>query len=315
MRVLVTGANGFVGSWLVPQLAAAEHEVVAAIHVPDGDEEAARKRVRDAVEVVHLDLGDPASVDAAASHDVEAVVHLAAAAATGDAMADPGRAWAVNVVGTVRLAEAFGRRAARGARVRFLHVSSGAVYGGAGTHPRLESDPAVPSSSYAASKLASEVAVLEVSRRTKLGVVIARPFGHTGARQDTRFVVPAFARRILEAKRIGAVAVGVGNLEPIREFTHVSDVVEAYARLLDRGRVGEIYNVASGKGISMRDLFLSIADAIGYSVIPEVDADYVRVTDVPCLVGSAAKLVAETGWTPARSLRDTLAEVVDAQAD
>ncbi len=96
---------------------------------------------------------------------------------------------------------------------------------------------------------------------------------------------------------------------------HVDDVVEAYARLLEGGRPGEIYNIASGHGISMRELFLTIAEVAEYNVIPEVDATYVRSVDVPSVVGDAGKLTSETGWRPTRSLRDTLTEVVHAQAE
>jgi GDP-4-dehydro-6-deoxy-D-mannose reductase len=127
--------------------------------------------------------------------------------------------------------------------------------------------------------------------------------------------VPAFAERLRFAKRVGAPVVKVGNLEPVREFLHVRDVVDAYARLLVRGVAGETYNVASGEGVSLAQLFDRLAGMIGVRAIPEADPDLVRGGDIFHLVGDAGKLTAATGWAPRNSLDDTLRDVLDAQAD
>jgi GDP-4-dehydro-6-deoxy-D-mannose reductase len=163
--------------------------------------------------------------------------------------------------------------------------------------------------------LGAEIAALEVGRRTALEVIVARPFGHTGARQAQRYVVPAFACRVQIAKRVGAPVVTVGNLEPVREFMHVRDVVDAYTRLLQSGKNGEIYNVASGHAVSLRDVFLQIADISGHRVIPEIDTALVRAVDIPYLVGDATKLTEATGWHASTPLSETLREVVNAQTD
>ncbi len=107
----------------------------------------------------------------------------------------------------------------------------------------------------------------------------------------------------------------VGNLEPVRDLLHVQDVVDAYVRLLARGEAGEIYNVASGQGIGLEDLLFRIAGLLGVRPIPEADPELMRPADIPHLVGDAAKLRAATGWSPRRSLDDTLRDVLDAQAD
>jgi GDP-4-dehydro-6-deoxy-D-mannose reductase len=180
--------------------------------------------------------------------------------------------------------------------------------------PRRETDPAGPCSPYGASKLGAEIAALEAWRRSGLRVVIARPFPHTGPGQDPRFVVPAFAERLAFARRIGAPVVKVGNLEPVREFLHVHDVVDAYARLLTKGQAGEIYNIASGTGIRLEDLLHRMASLVGVRAIPEVDPDLMRPADIPYLVGDAAKLRAATGWTPRFDLDATIRQVIDAAA-
>jgi GDP-4-dehydro-6-deoxy-D-mannose reductase len=167
---------------------------------------------------------------------------------------------------------------------------------------------------YATSKAAAELGALEAGRRTGLRVIVVRPFPHTGPGQATRFVVPGFIERIRLAQRMKAPAVNTGNLAPVRDLLDVRDVVEAYLALLERGVAGEVYNVASGEGIRLEDLFFQIAALLGCRVIPERDASLARATDIPHLVGNAEKLRAATGWAPRYSLDRTLQSMLDAEA-
>ncbi|MCH7874341.1 MAG: GDP-mannose 4,6-dehydratase [Gemmatimonadetes bacterium] len=308
MKVLVTGADGFVGLWMIQRLADDGHEIVAAVRpgcaVPSG------------VRWVELELRNDESVRRMADVAADAVVHLAAVASGADAREDPGEAWEVNAAGTARLLEALGtaREAGRG-DPQVLVVSTGEVYGGGAARPRVETDALLPCSPYAASKVGAETAALEVGRRTGLRVVIVRAFPHTGRGQDHRFVIPFFARRLQEAKRSGDATVRVGNLEPVRDFLHVSDVVEAYTLLLTRGVPGEIYNVASGRGVSIREVFERIAALVGAAASAETDPRLTRRSDIPYLVGNAEKLRLATGWSPRVDLDTALEEVVRAEAD
>ena len=315
MKTLVTGADGFVGSWLVPHLAAAGHQVVAAVRPGSEAEQVERRGWLDAAErVVELEVTEPDSIASVVKEPFDAVVHLAAVASVADAGRDPGSTWDINTVGTVRLAEHLGRAAEKPKPI-LLFVSTGEVYGVGGDTPRLETDPVDPVSPYGASKLAAEGAVREIARRTGLRAVVARSFGHTGPRQSSRFVVPAFAKRLLLAKKIDAPVIEVGNVEAVREFMHVRDVVEAYRLLLEKGESGEVYNVACGVAISLRDLFTKLTEAVGHRAIAESDVSLMRPTDIPYLVGDSTKLRNATGWMPKIPLEQTLAEVVDAQTD
>jgi GDP-4-dehydro-6-deoxy-D-mannose reductase len=306
VRILVTGADGFVGGRLVRRLTALGHEVTAAIRrgtAPDLGPVAQRS----------FDLTDDASVRQAVAGPFDAVVHLAAVASGADARRDPGAAWVVNAAGTARVCEA--AAASPGPAPLVLVASTAEVYGAADA-PRLrrETDPVAPRSPYAASKLGAETAAREVARRTGLRVIVARPFPHTGAGQDTRFVVPAFARRIHDAQAGGRREVMVGNLEPVRDFLHVDDVVDAYAGLVERGRPGTVYNVASGTGITIREVFARLAAVIGADVTAVPDPALARSSDIPHLVGDTAPLREHTGWAPRRSLDEALNEVARAQA-
>ena len=113
----------------------------------------------------------------------------------------------------------------------------------------------------------------------------------------------------------GAPAVTVGNLDATREFMHVDDVVDAYCRLIEKGRGGEIYNVASGQAVRLREVFEWLVAAAGHRVIPEVDAALLRPVDVRYSVGDGSKLAKATGWSARRTLEETLTEVMDAQAN
>jgi len=317
VKVLVTGADGFVGRWLVRRLLTDGREVSAAVRpAAGGVDDGFTAEERAAVRWLPLELTDAESVRRCVAHPYDAVAHLAAVASAVDAVRDPGHAWNVNAAGTARLVQALAEARRDGpADPLVLVVSTAEVYGRGDGGLRQESDPPTPVSPYAASKLGAEIAALETWRRTGLRVVVARPFAHTGPGQDTRFVIPAFAQRLRFAKKIGAPVVKVGNLEPVREFLHVKDVVSAYVRLLVQGVPGEIYNVAVGKGISLEDLLFRMAAMLGVRPLAEADPDLMRAADIPHLVGDGSKLRTATGWSPRSRLDDTLQDVLDAQAD
>ncbi len=308
----MTGADGFVGRWLVRAARAAGHTVVAGI-APDGtpprawltDEELA------GCEVVRADLRHADGIAVLAASAPDAVVHLAAIASGSAAREDPVAAWTVNAGATAALAEA----CAHGSRPTFLYVSTGEVYGRDYTGPISESAPLAPCSPYAASKVGGEVAVLEVRRRTGLAVVIARPFPHTGPGQAPIYVLPALAVRLRAAAREGATEVPVGNLSPVRDLLDVRDVVRAYLALLAHGVSGEAYNVASGTGHRLADCYDRLAALAGSTARPVQDAALLRSADLPILIGDPHRLRTTAGWTPLIPFDRTLQDLVDAQAD
>jgi GDP-4-dehydro-6-deoxy-D-mannose reductase len=324
VRVLVTGADGFVGRHLVRRLLQAGDEVAAACR-PGGPavEWSRAGAARAGPETLRLEITDHESVRSAMAWRPDAVVHLAAVASTREAGHDPGSAWTVNAAGTARvLAAAAELRERRLADPLMLIVSTGEVYGvarpaarAARLAPRVETDPLLPLSVYAASKLGAEVAALAEWRRTALRVVIARPFPHTGPGQTTQYVAPALVQRLREALRTGATTVPTGNLDPIRDLLDVHDVVEAYSVLLRRGEPGEVYNIARGEGLSVAELFEQLAQLIGAVARPAPDPSLRRASDIPHLVGDSTKLRRATGWAPSISLEQTLRRLVDAEAD
>ncbi len=317
MRVLVTGADGFVGRHVVEQLVESGHDVTAGCR-PGGEppESWLAPRARETVTIVRLELSDSTSVRDALSRPFEVIIHLGAVASGSEARQDPGRAWVVNAAGTARLLHsAISMREHSGIDPLVLVISSAEVYGSGPATPRVETDPLRPQSPYAASKVGAEVAALEAWRRAALRVVIARAFPHTGPGQTSLYVIPAFLQRLRAAKAAGATRVPTGNLSPIRDLLDVRDVSRAYVALMTQGVPGEAYNVARGEGVSLGELFGRLANMVGAPVEPVPDPSLIRSGDIEYLVGNATKITRATGWSPVIPLDQTLREMVDAQAD
>ena len=312
MKVLVTGADGFVGRHLVPRLVEKGHQVTAGCR-PTAVSQAPFGDIRgDVVRLVPFELDDPDQVRTAVGSGHEAVIHLAAVSSVREAREDPGRAWVINAAGTARLMDAV--LAVRSVDPVVLVVSTAEVYGNGPARARVETDYPCPQSQYAASKLGGEIAALEAWYRSGLRVIVARPFIHTGPGQLPPYVVPSFIQRLLGLRSAGSASqVPTGNLDLVRDMLDVRDVVEAYLLLLAHGRAGETYNVARGEGYTLREIFQRIADEIGVKAEPVLDPALLRPADIPHLVGDAGKLHETTGWFPAFSLEQTLRDMVHAQ--
>jgi GDP-4-dehydro-6-deoxy-D-mannose reductase len=263
------------------------------------------------VETMVADLRDPEAVREIADRHPDAVVHLAAIASGAAARQDPGAAMAVNSDATTRLAIAL----ARTSSPRFLFVSTAEVYGIEHTAPISEAAPVRPASPYAVSKAHAEAALAGVAQHSRLPVLVVRAFPHTGPGQTTTYVLPALAARLRAAKRAGTHVVRTGNLDAVRDFLDVRDVVRAYLLLLNHGQPGEVYNLASGIGRRLADCFELLARVIDVAAVAEPDAALLRPGDIPVLIGDATKLRTATGWSPEIAFERTLQDLVNAQAD
>jgi len=310
VKVLVTGANGFVGRSVVKRLVAEGDSVIAAV----GPGSPGHTQTPN-VTTVSLDLENDASLSTVVATPVDAVVHLAAIALSRAAEKDPSLAWRVNAEGTAKLAAALARAAQRWSKPPlFLLASTADVYAWQ-THAITEKDRVQPSTPYAWSKLGAEIATQQTGRCTGLPFIIARPFPHSGGGQDDKFWIPQQANLLRVLKRVGGTAIKVGDLTAVRDYLHVDDVADAYALLLKRGTAGEVYNIASGQEVTLDAIHTRLEHLLDLSVKREVDPNVVRKGARPYLVGDATKLRTATGWSPRRSLDDTLKDVLDAQTN
>ncbi len=292
-RILVTGAGGFVGRHLLPVLRTA---------CPDAT-----------LLTDPFDVTDPAVVDAAVGETrPDALVHLAAVAAIPAARLDPGRAWQVNLLGTLNVARAV---LAQVPGCTLLFASSADIYGAsfrAGT-PLDEGALPAPLNTYAATKAAADLA-LGAMAAEGLRVLRVRPFNHTGAGQSPEFVVAAFA------EQVARVAAGrqppvlrVGALGPERDFLDVRDVCAAYALCLARSDAlapGTVLNLASGRPRRVGDVLAALMDAAGVRAEVATDAGRLRPTDIPIAAGDAALARRLLGWAPAIPWEQTITDVL-----
>jgi GDP-4-dehydro-6-deoxy-D-mannose reductase len=310
MNVLITGITGFVGGYLAKALAAGPKAPrVIGTSFPQAPP-------ADSADIHYLDLRVECDVrDLVRRLRPDRVYHLAAVSNVRSSWLSRRDTLETNVLGTQNLLEAV-RLEAPGARVLF--VSSSDVYGAAeGEAPLGEDAPARIVSPYAWSKAAGEALCGFYERVEGLDIVMARPFPHTGPGQAPDFVCGDWARQIVRMERGETEPVlRVGNLEVRRDFSDVRDVVEAYAALMSSGRRGEVYNVCSGRAVSLRevlDFFVGAArlgEGRGPAVRVEVDPSKLRKTDVPLLVGDNGKIAAETGWRPRIPLAETLKDLL-----
>lgn len=297
MRVVVSGATGFVGHWLIRELNAVGHESIAT---PPSSV---------------LDITDEAAVARfLAEARPDAVAHLAGMAYVPDAARDPAGAVRVNVGGTEVLLAVV---ASMGRPIPVLVAGSSEVYGRPRPEdlPLTEAAPTRTDQPYGRSKLAQERAALALADRHDLPIIVTRSFNHTGPGQRAEFVAPAFARRVLAARAAGAREIRTGNIDIRRDLGDVRDVARAYRLLLEglaAGALGKtrVVNVATGRSVSIRAVLSILCRLAGVQAEPVVDPVLVRPDDPAEITGDAARLRALTGWAPEIDLEQTLADLL-----
>lgn len=309
MRVLITGASGFAGSWLCRQCAEAGDEVVGLSRrglVPGGCGEG-----------VAVDLRDGGAVrDAVRDAAPELVYHLASLTSVGRSWEGPGQTLGDNDAITVGVLEAL-RHVAGGVPV--VWVSSCEVYGNPQALPATEDLPLTPANPYAVSKVSGEMLAQVYAEAYGLEIVRARPFSHSGPGQLPIFLLSSLASQAAEGRRRGAQSLEIvtGNPDTRRDFTDVRDVVRAY-RLLGHalvsgtpGAAGGVLNVSTGRSVSAAEQVALLAELIEpIGVHHTVDPARVRAREVMDLRGDPARLHALTGWKPEIPFRQTMADAI-----
>lgn len=301
-RALVTGASGFAGPFLATHLLDEGYEVTGTVHGPKG-------KLPEGCHPLTLDVTDAGAVrDAIAQTRPEEVYHLAGL--TRPASGAVAEFYAVNFGGALNVLEAV-REEAPEAGV--LLVGSAYAYG-RHDRPISEADPLKPMNHYGVSKAAADMLCHGYALQG-LRAVSVRPFNHSGPGQSPDFLLPTLIEQfaeIREGRRDSTVK--LGNLDSVRDLSDVRDVVRAYVLALREGRSGEAYNVGSGEGISVRELFELVHREAGVEVDLEVEPSRVRATDVPYLVADTSRVRGELGWKPEIRLRRTIREMLEAAA-
>jgi len=307
MRAFVTGLTGFVGPHLATCLAARGFEIAglgfrqrqsAQINSLPGN-----------LSVIGADIRDyPALLGILKEIQPDHVYHLAAISNVVTSTADPRTTYNVNVGGTVNLIEALRDL---GLRPRIVHVSTAHIYRSMKDGALDEHSPVSLLTPYAASKFMSEAVAMQSVEGYGFQTVIVRPFNHIGPGQPTGFVCSDFARQIA-AIRLGQAepVLRVGNLSPVRDFSDVRDVVEAYWIAAAHGEPGQVYNVSSGHSLSIREIVSKLCALAEVDPRVEVDPDKFRPVETLRLYGDSSKIRA-LGWKPRFEMEQTLKDILD----
>jgi GDP-4-dehydro-6-deoxy-D-mannose reductase len=308
-RVLVTGALGFVGPYLVQalrRLYESDIEIIAT--AKDAGHHALLGPV------MALDVTDRAALeDAITSAKPTHVINLAGVAAPTAANADPEEAWRVNLHGTLNLARVLLNRAPD---CWLIHVGSGLVYGESAKSGRALDENALlaPIDEYSATKAAADL-TLGALIRAGLKCIRLRPFNHTGPGQSEAFVVPAFGMQIARIEaRLAPPVIRVGNLDAQRDFLDVRDVANAYAlvmRNLERLDPGTVLNIASGIPRGISDILAGLVERSYVEISVEQDPIRQRLGDLPILVGDASRARELLDWQPEHLFEGTLSAVLN----
>jgi NAD dependent epimerase/dehydratase len=304
MKVLVTGADGFIGSHLTEALVRGGHEVRAFVLYNSFDSRGwldhCAAEVRGKFEVFAGDVRDPHGVRTALQ-GCEAVVHLAALIAIPYSYHSPDTYVDTNIKGTLNVLQA---ARALGVR-RVVHTSTSEVYGTAQFVPITEEHPLQGQSPYAASKIGADQMALAFFRSFGTPVTVLRPFNTYGPRQSARAVIPTVMTQIARGRR----RIELGALDPTRDFNHVSDTVSAFlAALVSEQITGEVINVGSGFEISIGDVARLVAEVMGVEIEFATDARRLRPqrSEVERLCAASAKAQRLLGWQPRYAGREGL---------
>jgi NAD dependent epimerase/dehydratase len=310
-KVLVTGADGFIGSHLAEALVGRGAEVTALCLYNSFDSHgwlddipaATRGRMRR----VRGDVRDGGFVRRLVQgHEI--VFHLAALIAIPYSYDAPHSYVDTNVVGTLNVLEA-----AREAGVRrVIHTSTSEVYGSAITMPITEAHPLQGQSPYSASKIGADMMAEAFARSFELPVAILRPFNAFGPRQSERAVIPTVIRQVLDP---ACPAVEVGDVSTVRDFTFVEDTAAAFLAIGAAPGIafGRPYNAGSGKAVTVGEMIDLVGELAGCGKPVHQDAGRMRPekSEVRALLADSTRLAEDAGWRPRTSLRDGLARTIE----
>lgn len=302
MRVLITGASGFVGQYLVQYLESINVEVIPT----------ARLNCEKKIGFVDMDVMKNDQIREVLNRFRPThIVHLAGISSVSESWKQKETTFSVNVIGTLRLLDAVREV---GINCRVLTIGSSEEYGFVSSNesPIKEDNPLRPMSPYGISKLSAGMLGQQYAKAYQMDIIHARAFNHIGPKQSLGFVTQDFASQIVEIENgLREPVLYVGNLEAVRDFTDVRDIVKAYSSLLHKGKKGNVYNVSSGIGVKIKDILSELLVLARASIRIESDIMKMRPSDVPYLIGDSSKITSDTGWRKEISLSDSLSDILN----
>ncbi len=300
MKILITGISGFVGGHLTEALLKKRFSVCGF----DREE----KPVKGAT-THKADLTDKESVlSVIKKESPNWVIHLAGQSSVDKSFEMPELTKEINVGGTKNLLDALFEV---NPSAKVLVVSSAEVYGVPQELPINESHVLNPGSPYGESRVEQEKLCFQYVQEKNMHIVVSRSFNHTGPRQPLPFVCPTITKQVADIKAGKVEGVELGNPAIKRDFSDVRDIVNGYILALEKGKSGEVYNLCSGKSISLKEIIELLEKVIDKKISIKTDPSKTRKIDIPELCGDHSKFTKDTGWNPKITFEDTLKDMVE----
>ncbi|MFC1753753.1 GDP-mannose 4,6-dehydratase [Thermoproteota archaeon] len=311
MKVLITGIAGFVGSHLAEFLLEKKNIEVFGI-----DRWLSRldniSHIANKIKLSECDLTDPFSTHSEIEKiKPQLIFHLAAQSYVPTSWSAPHDTLTTNIIGQLNIFESVRKLKLK---TKIQIACSSEEYGKVLKNevPIKESNPLRPLSPYGVSKIGQDMLGYQYFKSHGMFIVRTRGFNHTGPRRGENFVCSNFAKQIaLIEKGKKSPMIEVGNLNAIRDFTDVRDMVNAYWLSLQKGNPGEAYNICSGKGVTIKQILNMLLDLSPKKVTVKTDPKRMRPSDVEILLGDSSKFRKQTQWKPLFSLKDTLRDLLN----
>lgn len=305
-KALVTGIGGFVGSHLTELLLSKNIAVFGFYHPSHSISNI--NHLKNKINLVSLDIFKSQNIEKNLKEiNPDYVFHLAAISSPGQSFKNSLLTLENNILGQLNLLDSLVQVKSK---AKILVVGSSEEYGNVEKNPVGEKTPIAPLSPYAISKVAQDFLGYQYSIHDNLQVVRVRPFNHTGPRQAPNFVVPAFASQIAQIEKTGKGTIKAGNLDSYRDFTDVRDMVKAYLLALEIGKIGEVYNIGSGRALKIADILNSLISLSSAKIEVKIDKSRFLPIDIEKIYCNYSKFRNQTGWNPEipfiKTLTDTL---------
>lgn len=300
MKYLITGANGFVGRYFIEYLQ--NHEYDAQIFGVDVSENCLK-----GISYLKIDLSDrDATFNALRDIQPNYIIHLAAMSSVAQSWQNPAICFLNNTSAFLNIAD--GIRAI-GLKCRILSVGSSEEYG-IYSEPMKEDFVLHPKNPYSVARLSQEYLSKLYVDYFKLDIVMTRSFNHIGPKQNQKFVIPSFVHQLVNISLGRQDEIKVGNIDVVRDFLDVRDVVDAYYKIIKNGKTREVYNVCSGKGIKLEEIINIISSYLCITPKIVVDENKIRPNEIIQVVGDNTKLKTELGWNQKFSIEDTIGDMI-----
>jgi len=305
-KILITGINGFAGPYLADYLNSQGFEIWG-LDINDPAEPAAENIIMGIADICSQEQIETILAEC----NPEAIYHLAAQSSVAVSWQKPVKTMQINLEGTINLLEAVKKLKLD---TRILLVGSGEEYGTIKPEelPITEEHETNPQNPYSLSKLFQTIMGMHYLQTDRMQIYFTRAFNHTGPGQHQGFVIPDFASQIARIEAgLQKPVINVGNLSAQRDFCDVRDVVRAYHKIIEQGKPGRIYNVASGKAVMIQDILDQLIGLSDKPVQVKIDPQKFRPVDVPVIYASTDRIKKETGWQPKIGLQDTIKDTLE----